>query len=314
MGGADLVQSFSMRIAGLFVFLGFVCLGCKEKGDVDSAPDPAALKAQQDLITRRDKLLEDRKKLQTEKEKLDIEIKAIEAKGGDASEQKKKAADLDTQLQSSNDTLVELLNNKFDAISKSADKSSNVAAREAAIAQREKAVADREARAADREKQIAQRDYEAAQRWKDSCSTGTPMIIQGSAPKGGYDKKDVTQLLTKAKKEMSKKGILTSDLPQAAQSLESEANGAVKDNDMTKAYVAAAQLVGVVDSITVNRQFIQAKHARLSQQAKASKVDEATNKQFAEILSDVLQKFGDGDFNAANRRLNQLASLLAKKT
>jgi hypothetical protein len=48
------------------------------------------------------------------------------------------------------------------------------------------------------------------------------------------------------------------------------------------------QLVGVVDS-TVNRQFIQAKHARLSQQAKASKIDEATNKQFADILGDVMQ-------------------------
>jgi len=302
-----------MRIAGLLVFLGFVCLGCKEKDDADAAPDPAALKAQQDLIARRDKLLEDRKKLQTEKEKLEVDIKQIEAKGGDATEQKKKAAELDAQLQTSNDSLVELLNNKLDTLNKSADKSSNIAAREAAIAQREKTVAEREAKAGDREKQIAQREFEAAQRWKDSCSTGTPMIIQGAAPKGGYDKKDVTQLITKAKKEMSKKGILTGDLPGPAQTLESEANSAIKDNDMTKAYVAAAQLVGVVDQITINRQFIQAKHARLSQQAKASKVDEGTNKQFAEILSDVMQKFGDGDFNAANRRLNQLAGLLAKK-
>ena len=126
-------------------------------------------------MCQRDKLLADRKKLQTEKQTLDVQIKEIEAKGGDASELKKKSAELDTQLESSNDTLVELLNNKFDSIKET----SNVAGREASLAQREKALAEREAKVGEREKLLAQRDYESAQRWKDSCSAGTPMITRG---------------------------------------------------------------------------------------------------------------------------------------
>jgi hypothetical protein len=43
------------------------------------------------------------------------------------------------------------------------------------------------------------------------------------------------------------------------------------------------------------------------------KLDEGTNKQVADGLGDVMQKYNDGDFSAANRRLNQLASILAKQ-
>ena len=40
--------------------------------------------------------------------------------------------------------------------------------------------------------------------------------------------------------------------------LESEASKALNENDMSKAYFAAAQLVATVDAIPVNRAFIQA--------------------------------------------------------
>jgi hypothetical protein len=68
----------------------------------------------------------------------------------------------------------------------------------------------------------------------------------------------------------------------------------------------------MVEAIQVNRAFIQAKTARLSAQAKSGKVDEGTNTQLASILTDVMQKYNDGDFTAANKRLNTLAGLLAK--
>ena len=45
-------------------------------------------------------------------------------------------------------------------------------------------------------------------------------------------------------------------------------------------------------------------------QLRSSKVDEATNTQLAAGLSEVTQKYGDGDYAAANRRLNQLAAML----
>jgi len=304
-----------MRIAGILVF---VCLsaglfGCKNKGDADAAPDPEAVKAQQELIAKRDKLLEARKKLQSDKDKLDVEIKEIQAKGGDASEQLKKKAELETELESSNENLISLVNSKLDGLGKAADKTAQVASREAEIASREKAVAEREARIAEREKALATRDAESAARWKESCSVGAPMIIQSAAPKDGkYTNKDVSALIQKAKAGMNKKGLINSDLGAAA-SLESEAGKALNENDMSKAYFAAAQLVASVDAIVVNRQFIQAKTARLSAQAKGMKLDEGTNKQVADGLGDVMQKYNDGDFSAANRRLNQLAAILAKQ-
>jgi hypothetical protein len=304
-----------MRIVGILLVLCLGAgLGCKNKGDGDSAPDPEAVKAQQELIARRDKLLEARKKLQSDKEKLDIEIKEIQAKGGDATEQIKKKAELENELESQNESIISLVNSKLDGLGKAADKTAQVASREADIATREKQVADREARIADRERQLAQRDSESAARWKETCSVGQPMIIQSAAPKDGkYTKSDVSALIQKAKKEMGKKGLINSDLPGPAQSLESEASKALNENDMSKAYFAGAQLVATVDGITVNRQFIQAKTSRLSGQAKGMKLDEATNKQLADILGDVMQKYNDGDFGAANRRLNQLANMLAKQ-
>jgi hypothetical protein len=111
---------------------------------------------------------------------------------------------------------------------------------------------------------------------------------------------------------MTKQSLLPSDLPGPAQGLESEASKAMNDNDMSKAYFAAAQLAAMVDSVVVNRPFIQTKIARLQAQIKSSKVDEPSQQQLAQGLVDVMQKYNDGDFGAANRRLNQLAAVLAK--
>jgi hypothetical protein len=290
-----------------------VLVGCKNKGEGDAASDPEALKAQQELIARRDKLIEARKKLQADRDKVDLEIKDIEAKGGDASEQIKKRAELDSQLETSTTDLISMVNSKLDAMKQSGDKSASVAAREAEVAGRERAVADREARAGERERLIAQRDFESSQRWKDSCTIGAaPVIIQQAPPKSGdkYTAKDVTSLIARAKATMSKKGLINSDLPGPAQQLESDASKALNENDVSKAMFAANQLVAQVDAIVVNRQFIQAKMGRLSAQVKSAKVDEGTNKELAEILSDVMSKYNDGDFKAANARLNNLASKL----
>lgn len=306
-----------MRIAGFLVIL---CLsaglfGCKNKGDAGSgAPDPEALKAQQELIARRDKLLDARKRLQAERDKIDVEIQDIESKGGDATEQKAKRAELDSQLETSNSDLISMVNGKFDALQQSTDKAAATASREAQIAAREKMIAEREARVAERENQLVKRDFESAQRWKDTCNSGgAPLIIQQAAPKGGnYTNRDVNAMIQKAKNAMAKKGIINSDLPGPAQLLESEASKAMNENDMSKAYFAAAQLAATVDAIQVNRAFIQAKTARLSAQVKATTLDEQTNKELAGILGDVMNSYNNGDFGAANRRLNNLAAKLSK--
>jgi len=278
---------------------------CKSKDS--EGPDQAAIDAQKRLVEKRDALLTARQKLQAERDKVVGELTDVAAKGGDVADLKKQLGDIDSQLATSS-TEVNSMSSKLDAIKISGDKSANLAAREADLGGREKTLADREARLADRERQLAQRESESAQRWKDSCQVGAPVVIQSTAkPGGNYGKKDVSDLIQRAKSAMVKKGILTGDLPGPTQTLEADAAKAMGENDYNKAYFAAAQLAGQVDAIQINRAFIQTKMARIQSQLKAGKVDDATNKEAAGILSEVMLKYNDGDFAAANRRLNQLA-------
>lgn len=288
-----------------------VITGCKSNGDGGATLDPAALRAQQELLARRDKLLETRKKLKNESTSLGIEISDIEARGGDASEKKRQKDDLDRELNSPT-TQAELdqVNSKLDLLKQTGDKTAQVAARESDLATREYALAKREAELAERERHLIQRDSELAQRWKEGCLASGPLIIQQPAKGGNYARKDVSDLIARAKASMAKKGILVSDLPGGAQGLEAEAGRAMNDNDMGKAYFAAAQLASTVDAILVNRSFLQAKMARVQAQIRTSKLDDAAHQQLSGILSEVIQRFGDGDFSSANKRLNQLVAML----
>jgi hypothetical protein len=294
--------------------LGAVAAGCKNKGDADAAPDPAAIAAQQELLKRRDALMDARNKLQTERDKLVEQIKDTSAKGGDTADLEKKKADLESQIETSTSDLLGMVSGKLDAIKQTGDRSAQVAAREAELGAREKLIADREARVGEREKALIQRDFELAQRWKDSCAVSSaPVIIQQAPAKGGnYTRKDVSDEITRAKSAMQRKGLITSDLPGVAQGLEAEAGKSLNDGDMSRAFFAAQQLEATVTAINVNRDFIKAKISRLQGQVKATKVDDATNQQLSQILGDVLQKYADGDFTSANRRLNQLAQALSK--
>lgn len=300
-----------MRAAGLVLLLclGIASAACKGKNDADAAPDPAAVKAQQELIARRDALLAARTKLQSERDNVDAQIKEAEAKGGDTTDLVKKRAELDTQIESSTSDLINMVNSKLDAMKATGDKSANVAVREAEIASREKAVAEREARVADREKSLIQRDSELAARWKDTCNAGGQVIIQAPPAKGGnYTKKDVSDAISRARTAMNRKGLIASDVPGFVQ-LE---NNASAEADPNRAYALASQLYPLVEQVKVDGPFIKGKLARMQAQVRASKVDEAANAQLAQGITEVTQKYGDGDYAAANRRLNQLAAMLNK--
>jgi hypothetical protein len=305
-----------MRAAGPLLFVCFglwlsvASSGCKSKGEADAAPDPAAVKAQQELIARRDALLAARNKLQTERDSVEAQIKDAESKGSDTSDLVKKKAELDTQIESSTSDLINMVNSKLDAMKQTGDKSANIAAREAEIASREKLVADREARVADREKSIVQRDSELAQRWKESCASGAaPVVLQAPPVKSAnYSKKDVTDLIARARGAMSKKGVIPGDVPGFTQ-LE---NSALSEGDPSRAYTLAMQLYPLVEQVRVDGPFIKAKLSRMQSQLKSSKVDDATNGQLAQILGDVTRDYGDGNYGAANRRLNTLAQMLNK--
>jgi hypothetical protein len=304
-----------MRAAGILLLLvASLVFGCKNKDDADAAPDPAAVKAQQDLIARRDALLAMRTKLQGEKDSVEAQIKDAESKGGDTADLVKKKADLESQIESSTSDLISIASSKLDASRQTLDKSASLAAREAEMSTRERLVAEREARIADREKGLIQRDAELAARWKDTCTGGgTTIIQQAPIPKGGnLSKKEVSDLISRGKAGMNKKGLVGSDLPGYAQGLEADALKALNaDNDTYKASIAATGFVQAVDQVVVNKKFISDKMNRLNAAIKAKgKMDDAAQQQLGAINNEVSKLVIDGDYISASRRLNTAAGLL----
>lgn len=298
-----------MRIARVIVvlWLAVSIAACKDRSD--AAPDPAALKAQQDLVKRRDALLAQRQRLESQRSVVLEQIQKVEASGGDTKELARQRDDLTAQIDGQSAELGQM-SDKLSSLSTKLDSAAEIAAREDRIAQRESRVATREAALGERERGLAAREEKLAQREKETCGTAPPMIIQTAKVDGKYGKADVQPLLARARAAMLRKGVLVADLPGPAQGLEGESTRAMADGDWGKAYFAAAQLVAMVDAVKIDRAFIQAKTARLSNQVKASKPDDATNQQLTGVLADVMQKYNDGNFSAANVRLNQLAALL----
>jgi hypothetical protein len=298
-----------MRILGLLVAMS-LAVGCSSKPSDASAPDPAALKAQRELVERRDALMVQRKKLEGERDQIDAEIKKVTETGGDTSELAKKREALDNQIQSQGSDLSSI-SNKIDQVVAQGDAAAGIAGREGSMAQREKVVAQREAQFAERERQLAGREAALAQREKDTCGTAAPIVMQMPAPAKGsnYTRKEIEPLLGKARQTMAKKGLLPGDLGPAA-NLEGEATAAMKADDWGKAYLAAAQLAATVEAIKVDRAFVAAKAMRLQKIVQSTKRDETVQKQLADGLTDVMQKFGDGDHAAANRKLNALWALV----
>lgn len=302
-----------MRGSVWLIALLVIVTGCKGKGDTSASPDPEALKAQQELIARRDALMQQRQSMESELGKIDVEIQTKKAKNEDTAELEKRKGEIEAKLKGQDSDLTSLTS-KIDQVVAQGGTAAALAGREAAMSARESKVAQREREFAERERAIAQREAALAQREKETCGAAAPMIIHSAPPKGGgsYSKSDVAPVLAKAKDMMRKKGILPADLPGGAQGLENQATDAMGANDFNKAYFAAQQLLAIVDSIKIDRLFIQAKMARLNRQVTSSKVDEATNQQLVAALADVAQKYNDGNFGAANSRLNQLAAQLAK--
>src|SRR5215468_5540969 len=215
-GRGAVVELPGMRIARVIVLLWLAggVAACKDRGEASAAPDPAALKAQQELIKRRDALLEQRQKLESQRKVVLEQIAKVEASGGDTRELTKQRDDLTAQIDGQSDELGQM-SDKLSSLSTKLDSAADVAAREDRIAQRE----------------------------KETCGTAPPMIIQSTRADGKYTKADVQPLLARARATMSKKGILVADLPAPAQDLEGESTRAMAEGDWGKAYFAAAQLV-----------------------------------------------------------------------
>jgi hypothetical protein len=294
--------------------------GCKDKGDdkkeeTASVQEPADNKAAQDLLARRDALMKSRTRIQEERAALEAERVKIVESGGDTSEvdqkleaqasEEAKIANEDAALADQMQAFLETARTQVAA----GNEQAQVAAREAGIAGREKSVATREERVAAREALLAQREKQLAEREKNTCGVAAAptTIIQTVDPKGAkYSKRDVEPVLKKARETMSKKGILASDLPAQAAGLEREATKSMADGDYGPARFAAQQLLATVEAQKVDRGFISAKISRLSKAMSGRKLDDKQQKEVDDLFRDATAKYGDGDYSAANRKLNQI--------
>ncbi len=304
-----------MRLAGLLLSVtligtGLVGAGCKDKGDASASTDPAALKAQQDLMARRDALMAERKKLETQKDAIETEINEVKKTGGDTTKLEKlekERADIATQLEKK-----ETENSSIAGeLSKAQALTGNVTSREADLAARERALAVREAAFFERERDSLRALTAAADKFKESCNSGgTQMIVQVPAPKSGnYTRTEVDGVYGRAKKIMREKGLIPGD-QWAGASLEADTQASLGKSEWSTAFVTASQLVNYATQFKVDRGFVQAKIGRLNSIVKSTKRDETVQKQLTDGLGDVMVKFGDGNHTGANAKLNQLFSLV----
>lgn len=293
-----------MRLVGLLLSM-TLSFGCKDKGDAAAAaPDPAALKAQQDLMARRDALTAERQKLEQRSEAIDSEIE--QAKGDDAKieQLQKEKAEIGSRIQksTSDETTLASELNKFAAVA------GDMSGREAALAARERAVALREKEVQTNITMLR----DAAKQFKESCSAGgaAPMIVQVPAPKSGnYSRAEVDNVYGKAKKLMRDKGLLPGD-QWAGASLDATVSESLNKQDWGTAFVTASQLVNYATQFKVDGDFVKAKIARLNKVVRSTKRDEQVQKQLTDGLSDILTKFNDGQHPAANAKLNALFALV----
>ncbi len=315
--------SASLRRWVLPCSLALFALACD--GGSESEQDPTVAKervekaeqiseAEDALLGKRDALFTMRRELEEKRQSLVDKRTKVQETGGDTSEiddavrlLRKQEKVLESRESEFSRMLQLLIRDRREAVA--VVEGNGIAGREAGLAGREKSLARREKELASREAALAKREVGLASKWKEDCGGGisTQTIIRTvDVPGTNYSKKDVEPLLSRARREMSKKGLLASDLPEQARGLESEANAAMKKGDYGRARLASSQLVKTVKALRIDRGFIAGKIQRLNRRMKGKSLSKQTGALFQEATA----KYGDGKFSAANRRLNQIYSSL----
>jgi len=292
-----------MRILGLLLVLA-VSGGCKNKGDADAATDPDALKAQQDLIARRDALMAERKKIDTKVDTLDKQIEEKKSKGEDVTDLEKQRAELVSQ-QDTKKSEETSLDSKIDQMKPAGPVDPRIADLEHKL-QRE----IDELQAAKLALKSAQAETEKlALKFKDSCTGGTTtQILQVAPPKGAnYSRTEAEGIYNKAKAAIGKKGLLVADLGAAA-ALDSQVQGALSKQDWVAAYYAASSLLQQVDAIKVDRAFTDAKYNRLAAQVRKN-TDPTVQKQLEDGMQEIVRLRAANQYGAVNAKLNALFAL-----
>ncbi len=319
MGRRERLAALSAALALSVAVVGSAgSLGCKGgDGDGQAAaaqtePPAAASSDDEALLSRRDSLLASRLELRSKQAALAERREAIRVKGGDTSEIDRESEELvarETTLATEEKSLIDkLLSERQTMVSALAATRSGggTPGREAAVAAREKDLARREQKLADRESQLAAREEGLAQKWKDSCAVPTTIVQTIDAKGTRYTRRDVEPLLSRARDEMNKRGLLRSDLPEPVRELEGEATRAMARGDYGQARFAATQLLGNVRVIKVDKAFIADKIRRLN----AALKDQRLTPPVERLFRDATQNVADGNFVGANRKLNRIHSAI----
>jgi hypothetical protein len=275
------------------------------------------------LLQRRDALLNSRRKLREKQQALVEERLQVIATGGDPSEVDKKVSELseeevklgesEAQLNQDFEGLFAKQRALLQTLASSGDESAQVTAREVGLASREKSLTLREDRLGQREAALAERERQLAIRERETCRTpaAAPTIIQPPSPQSTrYRRKDVESVLQRARRNMSKHGILRTDLPAPAQKLEQEATKAMGKGDYGQAYFAASQLLATVDTTKVNRAFIQAKFERLNGVMRGTKLNSTTQSKVEKLFQEASESYGDQKYSTTNKRLNKIFAIV----
>src|SRR3954468_4594491 len=179
-GRGAVVELSGMRIARVIAALWLAggLAACKDRGEASAAggPDPAAVKAQQDLMKRRDALLEQRQKLESQRKVVLDQIEKAQASGGDTRELTRQRDDLTAQIDGQSAELTQM-SDKLSSLSSKLDSAAELAVREDRLAQREGKLAAREASVGERERGLAQREDKVGPGGEGSRGTAPPMVI-----------------------------------------------------------------------------------------------------------------------------------------
>ncbi|MBI3178990.1 MAG: hypothetical protein HYZ27_04975, partial [Deltaproteobacteria bacterium] len=191
--------------------------------------------------------------------------------------------------------------------------------REEGMARREQRVAERERKVAEREKELADREAEVTKNLQalagmmgDFKGVRTVAVPAAMPSPANVSRNDVQKLQRQVKTRMNSKGVLLADLPPAARDLDSAAKTAINDKDFAAAHTALEQLSQMIDALKVDHTFVQAKFTRINRSAegKVNSLDEAQRKRVSALLDEVSESFNDGRYDRANRKINQIHSLL----
>jgi hypothetical protein len=191
--------------------------------------------------------------------------------------------------------------------------------REARVQEREKNLRQFEKQLDEQRKELSnlRKDLQAAvEELRAAISTmgGPSRTVVVNASSGGptASRAQVIRLQSQIKTKMRAKGILEADLPPAAHDYQEAATRSIAGKDWSSAYESLTQVATIVSNIKIDHAFVQAKFRRInkSYEGKMKTLAEKNKKAVLALLDDVSDSFSDGRYDRANRKINQIHSLL----